>query len=369
MYTASGHVSHPILELLAALLAPCRVPGVVDGSLLSCAVLLMLFTHVTCVLQHTGIVANNASGMCCGVAHNTFNTLHHMRILFADGTLLDTADKDSCDAFQKVGAGVPSATFVACAACFRCLHSFLPGWKQLWPTFYLGATLVVEECMVWEFNVWQGLDQLTNSTCGCPPPQLLQPFLALALPESRAAVWCCEPAGSGGAGRRGPQCTHQAQVQDQKHGELLHSHQTVLQAAVQTEPVAGWQQRRNAVGWIPIYVLCLRPTRPRSHTAGLLHVWLPAPRNCPSSWLHRHFPPLMSPHRWCVVAHVLCPQVGYSLNALVDFPASDPISIIKHLMVGSEGTLGFVSNVTYKCVPQAPHSVRSCLTSSAEAQT
>jgi D-lactate dehydrogenase len=50
-------------------------------------------------------------------------------------------------------------------------------------------------------------------------------------------------------------------------------------------------------------------------------------------------------------------QVGYSLNALVDFPPSDPISIIKHLMVGSEGTLGFVSNVTYKCVPQAPHAV------------
>lgn len=58
-----------------------------------------------CMLQHTGIVANNASGMCCGVAHNTYNTLDHMRILFADGTLLDTADKDSCDTFQKVGAG------------------------------------------------------------------------------------------------------------------------------------------------------------------------------------------------------------------------------------------------------------------------
>lgn len=39
---------------------------------------------------------------------------------------------------------------------------------------------------------------------------------------------------------------------------------------------------------------------------------------------------------------------GYSLNAFVDY--HDPIDIIKHLMVGSEGTLAFVSNVTYETV-------------------
>ncbi|KAL6754380.1 glycolate dehydrogenase [Haematococcus lacustris] len=46
---------------------------------------------------------------------------------------------------------------------------------------------------------------------------------------------------------------------------------------------------------------------------------------------------------------------GYSLNALVDFPVDSPIEIIKHLMIGSEGTLGFVSQATYNTVPEWPH--------------
>jgi len=41
---------------------------------------------------------------------------------------------------------------------------------------------------------------------------------------------------------------------------------------------------------------------------------------------------------------------GYSLNALVDF--TDPIDILQHLMIGSEGTLGFLSQITYRTVPE-----------------
>jgi D-lactate dehydrogenase len=51
-----------------------------------------------------GIVSNNSSGMCCGVSQNTYHTLKDMRIVFADGTVLDTADSASREAFQKVRA-------------------------------------------------------------------------------------------------------------------------------------------------------------------------------------------------------------------------------------------------------------------------
>ena len=48
-----------------------------------------------------GVVANNSSGMCCGVKQNTYHTLKDMRIVFVDGTVLDTGDKASREAFLK----------------------------------------------------------------------------------------------------------------------------------------------------------------------------------------------------------------------------------------------------------------------------
>ncbi|SFY17213.1 MULTISPECIES: FAD-binding and (Fe-S)-binding domain-containing protein [unclassified Pseudomonas] len=47
-----------------------------------------------------GIVANNASGMCCGTAQNTYHTLAGIRLVLADGTRLDTEDDSSVAAFR-----------------------------------------------------------------------------------------------------------------------------------------------------------------------------------------------------------------------------------------------------------------------------
>jgi len=46
-----------------------------------------------------GMAANNASGMCCGTQQNSYKTLAGLRIVLADGTLLDTRDAASRSAF------------------------------------------------------------------------------------------------------------------------------------------------------------------------------------------------------------------------------------------------------------------------------
>lgn len=48
-----------------------------------------------------GIAANNASGMCCGTAQNSYQTVDSMRIIFADGTVLDTSDDASLNTFKS----------------------------------------------------------------------------------------------------------------------------------------------------------------------------------------------------------------------------------------------------------------------------
>jgi D-lactate dehydrogenase len=44
---------------------------------------------------------------------------------------------------------------------------------------------------------------------------------------------------------------------------------------------------------------------------------------------------------------------GYAINSFLDY--SDPIDIIAHLMIGSEGTLGFIAEITYRTVPEYAH--------------
>ena len=48
-----------------------------------------------------GIAANNASGMCCGISQNSYKTLKSMKLIFADGTKLDTACETSKNEFRK----------------------------------------------------------------------------------------------------------------------------------------------------------------------------------------------------------------------------------------------------------------------------
>ena len=51
--------------------------------------------------------------------------------------------------------------------------------------------------------------------------------------------------------------------------------------------------------------------------------------------------------------------MGYGVNAFLDF--TSPIDIIAHLIIGSEGTLAFVAEATFRTVPIKPHVATSLL--------
>ncbi len=53
-----------------------------------------------------GIAANNASGMCCGTAQNSYQTVDSIRMVLSDGTILDTGDSHSRSAFKASHPGM-----------------------------------------------------------------------------------------------------------------------------------------------------------------------------------------------------------------------------------------------------------------------
>ena len=51
--------------------------------------------------------------------------------------------------------------------------------------------------------------------------------------------------------------------------------------------------------------------------------------------------------------------MGYGLNSLLDF--RDPIQIMAHLIIGSEGTLGFVAEAVFRTIPRLQHAATGLL--------
>ena len=48
-----------------------------------------------------GILSNNSSGMCCGVAENSYHTIHSLTIVLPDGFVLDTASPNASQIFEN----------------------------------------------------------------------------------------------------------------------------------------------------------------------------------------------------------------------------------------------------------------------------
>src|SRR5689334_17298524 len=48
-----------------------------------------------------GIISNNSSGMCCGVAENSYHTIHSLTIALPNGFILDTASPNAGQIFEN----------------------------------------------------------------------------------------------------------------------------------------------------------------------------------------------------------------------------------------------------------------------------
>src|SRR5687768_7788882 len=48
-----------------------------------------------------GILANNSSGMCCGVTENAYRTIHSMTFVLPNGFTLNTADSNAAQVFEN----------------------------------------------------------------------------------------------------------------------------------------------------------------------------------------------------------------------------------------------------------------------------
>ncbi len=78
-----------------------------------------------------GIAANNASGMCCGTAQNSYRTLAGLRVVLADGAVLDTEDAENVTAFRASHAellaelaSLAAATRADAALAARIRHKY-----------------------------------------------------------------------------------------------------------------------------------------------------------------------------------------------------------------------------------------------------
>lgn len=53
-----------------------------------------------------GIVANNSSGMCCGVQHNSYHTIESMVFVLPDGTRINTSNPDADEQFHRAAPSI-----------------------------------------------------------------------------------------------------------------------------------------------------------------------------------------------------------------------------------------------------------------------
>lgn len=139
-------------------------------------------------------------------------------------------------------------------------------------------------------------------------------------------------------------CMRTSSTAAHAHGRAQVSRATQMQAPPLGGPLpsAGTHRHRNGGLPLPERAACLRPQSHAKLVSGIsaIAARVQADKEL-TALVRRKFA-------------IKC-TTGYSLNALVDFPADQPIEIIKHILIGSEGTFAFTSRATYNTVPEWPH--------------
>ena len=171
-----------------------------------------------------GMVSNNSSGMCCGVSQNTYHTLKDMRVVFVDGTVLDTADPASRESFLKVcfwGGlhqiwDVPAPFAVRHAVCLFSLQEWLA-------TLQFAHWFPVKSKCSWKMLPAEVLQEGLH-------PRLMWAFVHLQWTGTETSIHLADPQrfgggcgepGQGGAGRPSAGQPHPQEICYQVHHRLL----------------------------------------------------------------------------------------------------------------------------------------------------
>ena len=145
--------------------------------------------HISQCHSTTNKERNVCAGMCCGVSQNSYHTVRDMRVVLADGSVLDTADAASRGAFAKSHAALlDGVSRLATSVQVRRHHVACSA-----SACRIAGRLLLEQFLARGCAVLVNgrvLDTADTASCGARAKRHAQPLAgASGQPACRCAVW------------------------------------------------------------------------------------------------------------------------------------------------------------------------------------